>query len=76
MTKFYKEGDLVNYLEKKGINHLLEPDAFIMFKQIARGVHDCHEKGVVHRDLKHLNILITLVDDKPVAKLTDFGMAV
>ena len=32
--------------------------------------------GIVHRDLKHLNILINVsASGKPLVKITDFGMA-
>ena len=34
-----------------------------------------HAQGIAHRDIKHLNVLISMVDGKPVAKITDFGMS-
>lgn len=40
-----------------------------------KGVSSIQKVGIVHRDLKHLNILITIIDGKPVPKITDFGMA-
>lgn len=39
---------------------------------LARAVHVAHEAGVVHRDLKPQNVLMTL-DGQP--KVTDFGLA-
>ncbi|MEZ6079732.1 MAG: protein kinase [Pirellulaceae bacterium] len=38
-------------------------------------VHHAHQKGVIHRDIKPSNVMVTLYDDKPVAKVIDFGIA-
>ena len=40
--------------------------------QILEGLRACHEKDIVHRDIKPDNILI---DDKNIIKITDFGLA-
>ncbi|TWU42311.1 serine/threonine-protein kinase [Novipirellula artificiosorum] len=40
--------------------------------QICHAVHYSHEQGILHRDLKPQNILIT---DDGVPKITDFGLA-
>jgi len=40
--------------------------------EVAEAMHTAHEAGVIHRDLKPQNILIT-TDDHP--KVTDFGLA-
>jgi TolB-like protein/Tfp pilus assembly protein PilF/predicted Ser/Thr protein kinase len=40
--------------------------------EIASGIKAAHDKGVVHRDIKSANILLTLGDE---AKVTDFGLA-
>ena len=34
-----------------------------------------HQKGVIHRDLKPSNVLVAEYDDRPVAKVIDFGVA-
>ena len=46
-----------------------------LFLQVCRAVHHAHQKGIIHRDLKPTNILIALADDRPVAKVIDFGIA-
>jgi eukaryotic-like serine/threonine-protein kinase len=46
-----------------------------LFAQVCDGVQHAHQKAIIHRDLKPSNILVTRVDDKPVPKIIDFGVA-
>ncbi len=41
-------------------------------RQIALGLADAHEQGVVHGDLKPANVIVT---QKGIAKIVDFGLA-
>jgi serine/threonine protein kinase len=47
-----------------------------LFEAVCRGVDHAHSSGVVHRDLKGLNILVAVPKNgRPVPKVIDFGLA-
>jgi serine/threonine protein kinase len=46
-----------------------------LFVQVCRAVQHTHQKGIIHRDLKESNILVTVIDGEPVPKVIDFGVA-
>ena len=75
VTKFAQGGDLCTYLEALGVKYLTESHAHFLFKQIAEGVNHMHTLGIVHRDLKHLNILASETSSQPRMKIADFGVA-
>jgi len=62
--------DLETYVAKSG--KIEESNARFIFQQLVSAVVYCHRKGVVHRDLKAQNILLT---ENNTLKLIDFGVS-
>ncbi len=46
-----------------------------IFVQICNALEHAHQKGIIHRDIKPNNILVTNHDGQPTAKIIDFGIA-
>ncbi len=46
-----------------------------LFGQVCEAVQHAHSKGIIHRDLKPNNVLVSTQDDRPWAKVIDFGVA-
>jgi tetratricopeptide (TPR) repeat protein len=46
-----------------------------LFVQVCRAVQHAHTKGVIHRDIKPTNVMVTLSDSRPVPKVIDFGVS-
>jgi tRNA A-37 threonylcarbamoyl transferase component Bud32 len=65
--------DLREILKKSGALH---PERAVeLLSQAASAIDAAHGRGLIHRDVKPANILITVKDGEERAYLTDFGVA-
>jgi serine/threonine protein kinase/Tfp pilus assembly protein PilF len=66
------------YIEGQSLKKKIESgplkleEALHMAMQVAEGLQEAHKKGVVHRDIKSANIMVT---ERGQAKIMDFGLA-
>ena len=56
-------------------NKLNTHERLELFIQVCRAVQHAHTKGIIHRDIKPTNVLVTLHEGVPVPKVIDFGVA-
>jgi serine/threonine protein kinase len=67
--EFVEGESLGNKIQREG--SLDQPTALRIISQVAEGLHQAHKLGLIHRDVKPDNILITT---NGTAKLTDLGL--
>ena len=72
--EYCKGGDLLSYLEKMKFLFIRKKKAKFMHKMCAP-VYYIHSYGIVHRDFKLENILMTSNDEKADLRILDFGIS-
>jgi len=70
IMEFVEGQDLSRRIKEKG--RLPEKESLGIIIQIAQGLHHAHQQGIIHRDVKPANIMLTAEGQ---AKLADLGMA-
>ncbi len=70
--EFVKGIPITSYCDQ---NKLTLEQRIELFQKVCSGVQHAHLKGVMHRDLKPGNVLVTLQDSTPSPKIIDFGLA-
>ncbi|XP_051124148.1 probable serine/threonine-protein kinase At1g54610 [Andrographis paniculata] len=67
----YMQTDLARILSRPD-ERLTEPQIKCYMQQLLSGLEHCHERGILHRDIKGSNLLI---DRNGMLKIADFGLA-
>jgi serine/threonine protein kinase/dienelactone hydrolase len=63
---------ITEYCDK---NNLSTKERLSLFIQVCNAVQHAHQKGIIHRDIKPTNVMVTLRDGQPMPKVIDFGIA-
>ena len=70
VLEYMQGGDLQKIARERGIS---TDAAFIYIEQVAAGLRYAHQCGIIHRDIKPHNLLLS--SDLKTVKIADFGVA-
>jgi serine/threonine protein kinase len=63
---------ITEYCDK---NNLSTKERLALFIQVCNAIQHAHQKGIIHRDIKPNNVLVTHRDGRTIPKVIDFGIA-
>jgi len=63
---------ITEYCDK---HRLTNKERLLLFMDVCHAIQHAHQKGIIHRDVKPSNVLVSVQDDKAVVKVIDFGVA-
>jgi len=72
VMEYASGGELLSYIKEKGT--LTETEARSVISQTLQAMSFCHNRGIIHRDLKLENILFA-DETKAIIKVVDFGIS-
>ncbi|CAM9990607.1 unnamed protein product, partial [Heterosigma akashiwo] len=67
-------GSLQDILSNEKVNRIPEAQLAVVAYDVLSGIEFIHHRGLLHRDIKPGNILLTIRDGRPTAKVADFGL--
>jgi len=73
ITEMLHGGELLKAVMERG--SYAEDDARQVFKQLLQAAQYMHRQGIVHRDIKLENLILTNKNDITYIKIADFGLA-
>lgn len=73
VLEYMPGGDMLRFCRQNAGNALRLGTAINYFKQICEALAYAHSQGVIHRDLKPNNFLLS--EDHAIVKIADFGVA-
>ncbi len=69
----YIDGEIItDYCDR---HQLSVTERLGLFMQVCQAIQHAHQKSVIHCDIKPSNVLVAVIDGKPVPKVIDFGIA-
>jgi serine/threonine protein kinase/tetratricopeptide (TPR) repeat protein len=63
---------ITDYCDRNRLTPKVRLELFVL---VCQAIQHAHQKGIIHRDVKPSNVLVTLVDGRPTPKVIDFGIA-
>jgi len=71
VMEFFRGPPITRYCDEKSLS---TEERLKLFVEVCDAVQHAHTKGVIHRDVKPGNILVTEIDGSPSPKVIDFGI--